>query len=83
MPEPSELQLRLILANVQAMSDEHWHTLERPRRIMDDKAWVGPSATRFDHALDAENRALQRQLSEAVELLRERAQLGGPWPMTG
>lgn len=80
-----DLELRLILAHVQQMSDEHWHVLERPRRIMADKAWVGPSATSFDHELGAENRALQAQLRKAIDLIRQELQaIGGtPWRMVG
>lgn len=77
--------LQLILADIQQMSDNYWNLLERPRRLMDDRAWVGPSARTFAEELHKENRTLRDQLSRAVELVQRELLLagGGPWRMVG
>lgn len=73
----NEFELQLLLSRIQQLSDDHWHLLERPRRAMDDNAWVGPSARIFDRDLAGNSRALHTQLRKAIELLQ--AKLPGPF----
>lgn len=68
----NEIQLRLLLSRVQALSDENWHLLEPARRAMADHAWVGPSAGAFDAQMSANSRLVQAQLRTAVELLQQK-----------
>jgi hypothetical protein len=61
-----------LLSEVQRLSDEHWHIFLRPRQAMDEKAWVGPSGHDFDRRLERSGHSLQTQLSESVQLIREK-----------
>ncbi len=63
-------QLTRILALVQRLSDEHWSLLSEACRLMDDHAWVGPTARAFAADLRARDRALRSALGEAVDLVR-------------
>ncbi|WP_106396259.1 hypothetical protein [Actinocorallia populi] len=69
--EGDDFRLRMILVEVQRMSDRHWGQLDGPVRSMDGKAWVGPSARAFERELRRNRRALQEQLEKAVDLLRQ------------
>lgn len=64
-----EFELQLLLGRIRQLSDEHWHLLEQPRRVMGDNAWVGPSARVFDHELEGNSRALHAQLEKAIDLV--------------
>lgn len=58
---------------VQGLSDHYWHKLDAACRLMNEKAWLSPTATGFQRELDARRRALQRELRNAVDALHEAA----------
>lgn len=58
---------------VQELSDHYWHKLDTACRLMNEKAWLSPTAMGFQHELEARRRALQRELSRAIDDLREAA----------
>lgn len=72
-----DFRLRMILVDVQGMSDRHWRQLDVPVRLMDGKAWVGPSALAFERELRRNRQVLQVQLRKAVDSLR-RAEVSAP-----
>ncbi|MEO3786865.1 hypothetical protein ABGB12_26360 [Actinocorallia sp. B10E7] len=55
---------------MQEMSDRHWRQFDTPVRLMDGKAWVGPSARAFERELRRNRQVLQTQLQKAVDSLR-------------
>lgn len=65
-----DFRLRMVLIEVQRMSDQHWGQLDGPVRLMDGKAWVGPSARAFEQELRRNRRVLQEQLHRVVDSLR-------------
>lgn len=65
-------QLQQTLAFVQSLSDENWWLLTRACRLMDDHAWVGPTAGAFAADQAGQNRALQVALQDAVHLIQEK-----------
>ena len=70
MVSGDDFRLRMILAEVQRLSDRHQGQLDGPVRLMDEKAWVGPSARIFEQELRRNRRVLQEQLRKAVDSLR-------------
>jgi hypothetical protein len=65
-------QLQQLLAFVQHLSDDNWWLLTQACRLMDDHAWVGPTARSFAADQQARNHALQTALSDAVDLVRQK-----------
>ncbi|GAA2738795.1 hypothetical protein GCM10010439_74010 [Actinocorallia aurantiaca] len=65
-----DFRLRMILADVREMSDRHWRQFDDSVRLMDGKAWVGPSARVFERELRRNRQVLQAQLQKAVDSLR-------------
>jgi hypothetical protein len=65
-------KLQQILAQVQRLSDEHWGTFTEACRLMDAKAWVGPTARGFEREQQRNHRALQSALHESVDLIRQK-----------
>ena len=62
--------MKQILDFVQRMSDEHWSLLAEACRLMDARAWVGPTARAFAIDQQARSHALQSALQESVELIK-------------
>jgi hypothetical protein len=65
-------KLQQLLTQVQHLSDQHWGTFTEACRLMDGKAWVGPSAHGFDRELHRDHRALQSALQESVDLIKQK-----------
>ena len=65
-------QLKQILNLVQRLSDENWWLLAEACRLMDDRAWVGPTARAFAIDVQGRNRILQAALRESVDLISQR-----------
>ncbi|GAA0953421.1 hypothetical protein [Actinocorallia libanotica] len=65
-----EFRLRMALVEVQRMTEQHGGLLDRPVRLMDAKAWVGPSARAFERELLRNRRVLQEQLRKAADSLQ-------------
>ena len=66
-----KFELIALLNNVQGLSDQYWNELFRSARLMDEKAWVGPSARAFDQEIQRNHRSLQAQLQKAVDSLNQ------------
>jgi hypothetical protein len=64
-------RLQHVLAFVQSLSDEYWWFLTKACRLMDDQAWVGPTARAFAADQASQNRALQAALRDAVDLIQQ------------
>jgi hypothetical protein len=60
------LALRVALARVQRLSDDHWHVLDATCAAMDDDAWAGPAGRRFAVSVRVERAELRTQLTRAV-----------------
>ncbi len=71
-----DFRLRMALAEVQRMADQHGGRLDGPVRLMDGKAWVGPSARAFERELRRNRRVLREQLQRAVDVLRRAGAAG-------
>lgn len=72
MSKPTPLQLQFLLGHIQTLSDQHWHLLTASRQAMDDRAWVGGSASRgFARDLDANDAALHTELRKALQVVRD------------
>lgn len=65
-------RINQLLVQMQRLSDANWHILDQPCRAMGDKAWVGPSGRRFDGDVHGNARSVQRELREAIDLLRDK-----------
>jgi hypothetical protein len=65
-------KLQQILAQVQRLSDDHWGTFAEACRLMDGKAWVGPTARGFEREQQRNHRALQTALQESVDLIKQK-----------
>jgi hypothetical protein len=65
-------KLHQILADVQRLSDEHWNALTEACRLMDLKAWVGPTARDFEREQQGHHRRLRAALQQSVELVRQK-----------
>jgi uncharacterized protein YukE len=72
-----KFELIVLLNNVQGLSDQYWNELFHSARLMDEKAWVGPSARAFDQEVQRNHRSLQAQLQKAVDSLN-RAVMNAP-----
>ncbi|MEO5876016.1 MAG: hypothetical protein ABIS86_12600 [Streptosporangiaceae bacterium] len=62
-------ELIVILNTVRDLSDQHWNQLFTAARLMDGKAWVGPSGRAFDREVQRNHRSLQAQLQKAADSL--------------
>ena len=65
-------RINQLLSQMQRLSAANWHILDQACRAMDDKAWVGPSGRRFDGDVRGNARSMQRELQEAIDLLRDK-----------
>ncbi len=77
MAVTGKFELIVLLNSVQGLSDQYWNELFRCARLMDEKAWVGPSARAFDQEVQRNHRSLQAQLQKAVDSLN-RAVMSAP-----
>lgn len=68
-------KLHQILAEVQRLSDEHWNALTEACRLMDVKAWVGPTARGFEREQQRHHRGLRAALQQSVELVKQKLAL--------
>ncbi|GLY84782.1 hypothetical protein [Actinoallomurus iriomotensis] len=59
-------QLRVALARIQRLSDDHWHALDPTCGAMDADAWMGPAGRRFGSSVRSDRVELRGQLSQAV-----------------
>jgi hypothetical protein len=64
-------QLQQVLTFVQRLSDENWWLLAEACRLMDDHAWVGPTAREFAADQQARSRTLQAALRDSVDLIKQ------------
>ncbi|WP_219471360.1 hypothetical protein [Nonomuraea rhizosphaerae] len=58
--------MRAVAERIQRLSDEHWWALDPSCRLMENDAWVGPTGTRFDAQVHADQRELRDSLAQAV-----------------
>jgi len=63
-------QLQRVLTMVQRLADENWWLFRDACHLMDNHAWVGPTARAYAADQQARNRALQSALKESVDLIR-------------
>jgi hypothetical protein len=59
--------MRAVAQRIQRLSDEHWWALTPSCRLMETDAWVGPTGTRFDTQVHADQRELWDMLTRAVQ----------------
>lgn len=59
---------------VQALSDQHWHSLdEAVRHLTSGRTWTGPAADAFAHDLMRRRLELWRGLRDILDELRKEA----------
>ncbi|TMR99043.1 hypothetical protein EJK15_09790 [Nonomuraea basaltis] len=58
--------MRAVAQRIQWLSDEHWWALDPSCRLMENDTWVGPTGTRFDAQVHADQRELRDMLRHAV-----------------
>lgn len=64
----SDIQyLEVQLLQVQRLSDELWHAMDRACRLVEGEAWLGPAADRFNDELHRGRNRLRGELSRAVD----------------
>lgn len=71
--EPTKAQAQQALRRIQQLSDEYWHHLDTPGRLMDDKAWLGGRAPAFRREITDHQRALWRAFTDAINEVRHLA----------
>ncbi|MFI7424508.1 hypothetical protein [Nonomuraea sp. NPDC049684] len=66
MPGLDREAMQAAVVRIQKLSDDHWWTLHPSCTLMDARAWVGPSGSRFQQALLSRQRELRAMLAQAV-----------------
>jgi hypothetical protein len=66
MPGLDREAMQAAVLRLQKLSDDNWWTLHPSCTLMDAKAWVGKSGSRFEQALHGRQRELRAMLARAV-----------------
>ncbi|MGW0806712.1 hypothetical protein [Nonomuraea sp. NPDC002799] len=66
--------MRAVAERIQRLSDEHWWALDASCRLMENDAWVGPTGSRFDIQVHADQRELRNMLTRSVHSANQKLQ---------
>ncbi|GAB2947622.1 hypothetical protein ACFMQL_09980 [Nonomuraea fastidiosa] len=73
MPGPDRELMQAAVQRIQKLSDDNWWVLHASCRLMEARAWVGPTGDRFGQAVHNYQHELHMMLTQAVTMAKDAA----------